>query len=106
VNITRGNCPSSYEAAYPEPDKDFKPEIKLQLDVDMVNEPPHYKAPNDPKGLYGSWDMIWAQGWGEAFAKGNALKYLQRCDKKGKKIKDLKKARTYIDMLIKKLEEK
>ena len=34
------------------------------------------------------------------FLRGNAIKYLARCDKKGALIDDLRKARHYIDKLI------
>lgn len=82
-------------------------ETKIPLaDVDMVSQPPHYKAPNDPDGVYEVWEVLWAHGLGEAKAKASAIEYILRCDKKGEKIQDLKKARTYIDMLIKKLEDK
>lgn len=34
------------------------------------------------------------------FLRGNAIKYLARCDKKGAPVEDLRKARHYIDKLI------
>ena len=34
------------------------------------------------------------------FLRGNAIKYLARCDKKGALVEDLRKARHYIDKLI------
>lgn len=34
------------------------------------------------------------------FLRGNAIKYLARCDKKGQLVADLRKARHYLDKLI------
>lgn len=34
------------------------------------------------------------------FLRGNAIKYLARCDKKGAPVEDLRKARHYLDKLI------
>lgn len=36
----------------------------------------------------------------KGFLRGNAIKYLARCDKKGAPVEDLRKARHYIDRLI------
>lgn len=40
----------------------------------------------------------------EGFLRGNAIKYLQRYDRKSQAVSDLKKSRHYIDMLIEELE--
>lgn len=42
----------------------------------------------------------------QAYPLGAVIKYLYRYPKKGKAIEDLQKAKTYIDMIIKNLEEK
>lgn len=49
------------------------------------------------------WDAM--QAWMTSaefrgFLRGNAIKYLARCDKKGAPVEDLRKARHYIDRLI------
>lgn len=49
------------------------------------------------------WDAM--QAWMSAtefrgFLRGNAIKYLARCDRKGAPLDDLRKARHYIDRLI------
>lgn len=52
------------------------------------------------------WDAMQAWMSREAFTgflRGNAIKYLARCDKKGG-LEDLKKARHYIDRLIEVME--
>lgn len=40
----------------------------------------------------------------EGFLRGNALKYLQRYDRKSQAVSDLKKAKHYVEMLIEELE--
>ena len=40
----------------------------------------------------------------EGFLRGNALKYLQRYDRKSQAVSDLKKCRHYLDMLIEEVE--
>ncbi len=42
----------------------------------------------------------------EAFNLGNVIKYLYRYRKKGYPLEDLKKARHYLDRIIKKYEQK
>ena len=75
----------------------------LEDDADMVNHPSHYNYKSMEckdiidvmcEGLNGS----------EAYYMGATIKYLYRYLKKGKPIEDLQKAKTYIDMIIKKLE--
>lgn len=44
------------------------------------------------------WDAI--EDWGLGFLDGNVVKYVARFRHKGAPIKDLKKARTYLDKLI------
>ena len=75
----------------------------LEDDADMVNHPDHYTYKSTEckdiisvmtEGLEGE----------EAYYMGAIVKYLYRYPKKGKPIEDLNKAKTYIDMIIKKLE--
>jgi len=59
----------------------------------MVQHPPHY--------TFGSIEVIDViEGWGLPFHIANAVKYVARCDKKGKKLEDLKKAKWYIDRYL------
>lgn len=44
------------------------------------------------------WDLVVIRGYG--YLQGNASKYLDRFEKKGTPVQDLKKARHYIDKLI------
>ena len=65
---------------------------------DMVNSPPHYQS---AKGIE-SIDAIEAALTPEefrGFLRGNCLKYLWRCERKGG-IEDLKKAAWYLNRLI------
>ena len=72
--------------------------------VDMVNHPAHYT-----QGGIECIDCIKSAIVGkvgiEAFCAGNAIKYLFRYEEKNG-IEDVKKARWYIDRLIRELEEK
>ena len=60
---------------------------------DNVNNPQHYTS--HPSGI----EVIQITEH-ENFCIGNAIKYLLRCDLKGKAIEDLKKARWYVDREI------
>ena len=75
----------------------------LEDDADMVHHPSHYNY----KSLECQ-DIISIMTEGlegeEAYCLGCAIKYLYRYPKKGKPIEDLQKAKTYIDMIIEKLE--
>lgn len=65
---------------------------------EAINHPSHYNA--------GSIEVIDAiEAWGLGFLDGNIIKYLARYQWKGKPIEDLKKARWYLDRLIKNQEE-
>ncbi len=59
-------------------------------DVDMVNQPPHYK---DASGI----ECIEVTKFMQ-FCGGNCFKYLYRAGQKGCAIEDLKKAAWYADM--------
>ena len=75
-----------------------------ESNVDMVNHPAHYT-----QGGIECIDCIKSVTVGkvgiEAFCVGNAIKYLFRYEEKNG-IEDVKKARWYIDRLIRELEEK
>jgi hypothetical protein len=58
----------------------------------MINHPDHYQA-NYP--AYETINVI--EAWELNFHLGNAVKYIARCDKKGKPIEDLKKAIWYLE---------
>lgn len=72
---------------------------------DAVRHPSHYDLPA-PMPVVQCIDAIFAAGWGEAFCKGNALKYMTRAGKKDSvtELEDTKKARTYINFWINYLE--
>jgi hypothetical protein len=69
----------------------------LNRDVDMVNHPPHYNKGIETTTYIDSWDM--------GFSQGNVIKYVTRYnlkhEAKEKQLEDLKKARWYLDDLIK-----
>ena len=69
-------------------------------DVDMVNHPPHYNKGIETTTYIDSWDM--------GFSQGNVIKYVTRYNlkhnQKEKQLEDLKKARWYLDDLIKMVE--
>ncbi|MCW2286642.1 hypothetical protein M2323_004528 [Rhodoblastus acidophilus] len=66
---------------------------------DKVNNPSHYTL-----GKIEVFDFI--KAWDLSFAEGNVVKYVVRAPHKGKHLEDLKKARWYIDQLIKEQEGK
>ena len=69
--------------------------------TDMVNHPPHYNKGIETTTYIDSWDM--------GFSQGNVVKYVTRYnlkhDAKEKQLEDLKKARWYLDDLIKMVEK-
>ena len=68
---------------------------------EMIDHPDHYNS-----GKIEVIDFIKSLGIDEDFCIGNAIKYISRYKHKDDPIGDLKKARWYIDYLIKQLEEK
>ena len=75
----------------------------LEYDADMVHHPSHYNYKSVEckdiikvmtEGLEGE----------EAYYMGAIVKYLYRYPKKNNSVEDLNKAKTYIDMIIEKLE--
>lgn len=78
-----------------EPIKEMSPMKKS----DIINHPPHYTATSiEPI------DVI--EAWGLGFHLGNCLKYLARCELKGRPLEDLEKARWYLDREIARRKEK
>ena len=65
---------------------------------DMVNSPPHYTT-----GKIEVLDFIEDQRFG--YLAGQVIKYVSRYSHKGSAAEDLKKARFYLDRLIKSLEK-
>lgn len=64
---------------------------------DDVNRPEHYTL-----GGIEVYDFI--KAWELSFAEGNVIKYTVRAPHKANKLKDLRKARWYLDQLIKEAE--
>lgn len=61
--------------------------------LDMIDHPPHYTATAiEPIDVIEAWQL--------GFHLGNCLKYLARCERKGRPIEDLEKARWYLDREI------
>ena len=71
------------------------------LRSDLVAHPPHYNKGIETNDYIKSWDMSYAQG--------NIIKYVTRYPHKNEnrqsQVTDLKKARWYLDDLIKGLED-
>ena len=65
---------------------------------DDINHPKHYTA-----GGIEVFNFI--QSWGLDFAEGNVVKYVVRGPFKGNRLKDLKKARWYLNKLIERAEQ-
>jgi hypothetical protein len=76
------------------------PEIPETFDPpkDDVNQPEHYTL-----GKIEVFDFI--NAWDLSFAQGNVIKYTVRAPYKGSELKDLKKARWYLDKLIEQAEQ-
>lgn len=71
---------------------------KIKEKKEMVNHPNHYN-----KGI----EVIkFIESWKMDFSTGNVIKYVTRAPFKGKYLEDLKKARFYLDRLIKRTERK
>jgi lipopolysaccharide biosynthesis regulator YciM len=68
-------------------------EGEVNIMVDNVNHPPHYKT-----GGIEVIDYIEAKNLN--YHLGNVVKYISRADHKGNKLEDLKKARWYLDRAI------
>lgn len=70
--------------------------------VDPVNYPEHYTSSNIE--CIDAIDSALSDEAFEGFLLGNTMKYLWRCNHKGKKIEDLNKARWYLSRLIEEME--
>lgn len=68
---------------------------------DSINHPAHYN-----QGKVECIDALEALGIGVDYCRGNAIKYLWRISAKKNDLEDAKKARWYVDRLIKNLEER
>ena len=91
-------CPHCSTPRYPS--LSVRPCLTAKRDnTDNINHPPHYNA--HPSGIE---QIEISKYW--SFCLGNVLKYIWRCDYKGKPIEDLKKARFYLDCEIKLRESK
>ena len=61
---------------------------------DLVNHPPHY--------CFGGVEVLDAiEAWQLGYHEGNVVKYVARARHKGDELTDLRKARVYLDRLIK-----
>ena len=70
---------------------------QLKSYSELVNHPDHYNQ--------GKIEVIEAiQDWGLDFIEGNVVKYVARSRHKSSRVGDLKKARWYLDYLIRQLE--
>jgi hypothetical protein len=74
------------------------------MNKDNINHPRHYNINSDGEQAIETYDYI--NSWRMGYAEGNIIKYVSRHKYKGKAVQDLKKARWYLDRLIKELEEK
>lgn len=79
---------------------DLEPIELAEKGTSTVNHPQHYNV-----GSIETIDVIESLNWGKGFNLGNALKYLMRCEHKGKKKEDLEKAMWYIKRELKNIEE-
>ena len=71
--------------------------------VDMVNKPPHY-ADRKIEVIDVMEDTMTHEGY-KGYLEGAIIKYIMRFKVKENPLQDLKKARWYLDQLIKKLEQ-
>lgn len=63
------------------------------VQTNVISHPPHYTHSSiEPINVI--------EAWGLGFHLGNCLKYLARCEHKGRPIEDLEKARWYLDREI------
>lgn len=67
--------------------------------MNNVNHPSHYGGEGN---LYEAIKVI--EAWELGFNLGNAIKYISRCEKKGNKLEDLKKAAWYLQHEIERIE--
>lgn len=93
-DVTRWTWRCDGCGAYDMTRSDGKPAATLFVDVrEPVDAQAHY-AGLDPQ----PWDVI--SSWRLGFCLGNVVKYIARADRKGDAIRDLEKARCYLDREI------
>lgn len=78
-------------------DAEFRKGLEDLARWEAVDHPSHYN-----QGSIEAIDYI--EAWNMDFAEGSVVKYITRYKFKGKPLKDLKKARWYINHLIQRLE--
>jgi hypothetical protein len=71
--------------------------------VDMVAHPPHYNH-GGIECIDAIRESLGLEGF-SSYCRGAVVKYLWRCDYKGRKVEDLKKAAWYLNRLIEELEK-
>lgn len=81
----------------PYPERLRLPKVYDNPEKDDVSHPEHYTKGIEVTDFISSWNMDWF--------RGNILKYIVRCPYKGNTIKDLEKAKWYIDDLIDRLKK-
>jgi hypothetical protein len=75
-----------------------KYEVGIETHKETVDHPAHY--------CFGNYEVIEViEDWKLGYHLGNAVKYIARCERKGKKIEDLKKAIWYLQREINKEEK-
>ena len=70
---------------------------KKKKNEDVINHPNHYTKGIETIDYIRSWDID--------YVCGNIIKYVTRFPYKGTPVQDLKKARWYLDYLIKELDK-
>lgn len=68
--------------------------------IDNINSPAHYAS-----GSVECIEALESLGIAKDFCRGNAIKYLWRCESKGSTVEDLKKAQWYLARLIQLIEK-
>ncbi len=76
--------------------------VSQQDEADMVNNPAHYSQ-GMPEGVEVV-DVLNAQGWADNAYMFNAGKYILRCEHKGKKVQDIKKAMVFLQWELDRIE--
>lgn len=78
------------------------PAVKSETPIvrEEINHPLHYGGEDDP---YEAIKVI--EAWKLGFHLGNTVKYIRRAGEKDTVLKDLRKARWYLDRKIQRLEE-
>lgn len=93
-----GECDGTCSVCPISPPEQYEFDFMKDTEHDDVNQPDHYTM-----GNIEVFDFI--EAWELSFAEGNVIKYTVRAPYKGSKVKDLKKARWYLDRLIEEAEK-